>query len=430
VSRLLNRVWIIKHSPLIIKNHLNLPTQFSFTPNTNKIDILYDYTGKKLRKTVTTAGVVTYIQDYVGNLEWRKQGTNPRRLEALYHDEGRIVPAYSNATATTPSSYAYEYSMRDHLGNTRLTFADANADGIVQVPEEINQENHYYPFGMSMGYSWLNNASQDSKYQYNGKELSEEFGLNLMDYGARWYDAGTARWWTVDVLASDPNQVDLTPYQYAWNNPVKLIDPDGNCPWCPYAVGFVTGALTEIGTQVATNLMAGKPAGNIDWADVGVAGTVGGATQGANLVGATVTGIKVVAEIVKAGVDIDNKGNIKVVGGKGDYNKDLETATIDLTGAALGESGGAVLTKAGKAAMGTSKMVKAAESQIKAGERQVSRSTPKGKGNSKGKSKIESGTKKLKEATTNANVLKEVSTAATSTAGGAAAEKKKDKKGL
>jgi RHS repeat-associated protein len=206
-------------------NHLNLPTQFTFTPNTNKIDILYDYTGKKLRKTVTTAGVVTYIQDYVGNLEWRKQGTNPRRLEALYHDEGRIVPAYSNTTATTPSSYAYEFSMRDHLGNTRLTFADANADGVVQVPEEINQENHYYPFGMSMGYSWLNNASQDSKYQYNGKELSEEFGLNLMDYGARWYDAQVPHWLSVDPKAE--TSISLSPYNYVQNNPVLFIDPFG-----------------------------------------------------------------------------------------------------------------------------------------------------------------------------------------------------------
>jgi RHS repeat-associated protein len=206
-------------------NHLNLPTQFTFTPNTNKIDILYDYTGKKLRKTVTTAGAITYIQDYVGNLEWRKQGTDPRRLEAMYHDEGRIVPAYSNATATTPSSYAYEFSMRDHLGNTRLTFADANADGIVQVPEEINQENHYYPFGMSMGYSWLNNASQDSKYQYNGKELSEEFGLNLMDYGARWYDGSIGRWHGIDPLSS--KYLSWSPYNYTKNNPVNLIDPNG-----------------------------------------------------------------------------------------------------------------------------------------------------------------------------------------------------------
>jgi RHS repeat-associated protein len=206
-------------------NHLNLPTQFTFTPNTNKIDILYDYTGKKLRKTVTTAGAITYIQDYVGNLEWRKQGTDPRRLEALYHDEGRIVPAYSSATATTPSSYAYEYSLRDHLGNTRLTFADANADGIVQVPEEINQENHYYPFGMSMGYSWLNNASQDSKYQYNGKELSEEFGLNLMDYGARWYDAQVPHWLSVDPLSE--LYFEWSGYNYVMGNPIANIDPDG-----------------------------------------------------------------------------------------------------------------------------------------------------------------------------------------------------------
>ena len=36
----------------------------------------------------------------------------------------------------------------------------------------------------------------------------------------------------MDALADEPEQIDKSPYAYAWNNPVNLIDPDGNCPKC------------------------------------------------------------------------------------------------------------------------------------------------------------------------------------------------------
>jgi hypothetical protein len=36
--------------------------------------------------------------------------------------------------------------------------------------------------------SWMNNATQaDNRYQYNGKAMNNDFGLNLYDYGARMY---------------------------------------------------------------------------------------------------------------------------------------------------------------------------------------------------------------------------------------------------
>lgn len=40
-------------------------------------------------------------------------------------------------------------------------------------------------------------------------------------------------WYSVDPLADHPNQIGMSPYAYAWNNPVNLTDPDGRCPDCP-----------------------------------------------------------------------------------------------------------------------------------------------------------------------------------------------------
>ena len=38
------------------------------------------------------------------------------------------------------------------------------------------------------------------------------------------------RFWSIDPLADAPNQVNKSPYAFAWNNPIYLIDPDGRMP--------------------------------------------------------------------------------------------------------------------------------------------------------------------------------------------------------
>lgn len=81
----------------------------------------------------------------------------------------------------------------------------------------------YYPFGMLI--EGLSVISPANDYTYNGKELNEDFGLNLYDYGARWYDATVGRWWSVDPMAMEYEN--WSSYHYVLDNPMIMVDPTG-----------------------------------------------------------------------------------------------------------------------------------------------------------------------------------------------------------
>ncbi|NJN34177.1 MAG: hypothetical protein HC817_07935 [Saprospiraceae bacterium] len=93
---------------------------------------------------------------------------------------------------------------------------------------DIRQTNHYYPFGLNMEGNWTSRGGngEGNKYQYNNKELNDDFGLGWNDYGGRFYDAAVGRFPMVDRFAE--KYVIVNPYQYAANNPIKFIDVNGD----------------------------------------------------------------------------------------------------------------------------------------------------------------------------------------------------------
>jgi len=176
---------------------------------------------------VKVGATVQYEQDYAGGMEYRKVGAaGSKRIEAVYHAEGRYYNL--NVEVNNTLNWRKEYALRDHLGNTRLMFADKNANGIVDVTNsastnDILQESHYYPFGLGYEGPWLmNDVARDNKYQYNGKELNDDFGLNWYAYGARYYDPAIGRFTGADPIADKFAWV--SPYNYAENEPIAHID--------------------------------------------------------------------------------------------------------------------------------------------------------------------------------------------------------------
>ena len=93
------------------------------------------------------------------------------------------------------------------------------------------EEDHYYAYGLKItGISSkklpdANEGNIDNHNLYNDKELFEEADLDWYDYGFRSYDAQIGRFMQLDPLADD--YPELTPFQYASNEPIANIDMDG-----------------------------------------------------------------------------------------------------------------------------------------------------------------------------------------------------------
>ncbi|PRB03836.1 sugar-binding protein [Chryseobacterium sp. MYb7] len=240
---------------LIEYNHLNLPNYYSITQEDTffgvksfNLNYLYKADGTKLRKTYSSGGgkgqsKTTQITDYLDGFQYNySEISGPCmwcRTNISFDQENLkgggiifdptliikpkwnldFVPTAEGFYSFTENRYIYQY--RDHLGNTRVSFA-RNTEGIT----EITDTNNYYPFG-------LNHIGGGSKgliggyynYKYNGKELQES---GMYDYGARFYMSDLGKWGVIDPLAEKMTR--FSPYNYAFNNPVRFIDPDGREP--------------------------------------------------------------------------------------------------------------------------------------------------------------------------------------------------------
>src|SRR5699024_958208 len=138
----------------------------------------------------------------------------------------------------------------------------------------ILEEGHDYTYGLTHeGYSGnhqifgfdnqtftlidvMADETDTHKYKFNGMEWQDEFDVNVYDFGARNYDPALGRWMNIDPLTEAMRR--HSPYNYAFNNPVYFMDPDGMMPFGSISIGNLSLDMNIVATlwpmkQIRTN---------------------------------------------------------------------------------------------------------------------------------------------------------------------------------
>ena len=179
-------------------------------------------TGVATGKTEGTEAPVAHLNYQLFNSSFKliDAGFKAVTKEASFSQELlKIDPIVIDETG-----YLHVYLSNTTEKNVPVYFDDLK---VTHILSPIVQEDGYDPFGMTLAEQHDRRLDEISnRHLFNGKELLEAGGLNWYDYGARMYDAALGRWHVTDLLAE--KYASLTPYHYAMNNPVNLVDPDGH----------------------------------------------------------------------------------------------------------------------------------------------------------------------------------------------------------
>jgi RHS repeat-associated protein len=155
------------------------------------------------------------------------------------------------------------YYLKDQVGNVRVILLRGTTAGTPPLAFQ-----NYYPFGMSHPGGLTGSFTQ--RFGYQGEYAEQDPETKLAAFEARMYDAVTGRW-----LAVDPQHQFHSPYVAMGNNPVMMVDPDGEVAW------FVA-PLVFAAVNVAVDMAISNGNMSIEQIVLSAAmGAIAGATMGA-----------------------------------------------------------------------------------------------------------------------------------------------------
>jgi RHS repeat-associated protein len=203
----------------------------TWTPINNTTDTFYTISAWVYLENATDNSAELYIATRkAGETGWPSGHYATDRVfqtdQWVYIEESVLIP-----------SDAVELTVRiDNNNDGSVWFDDVTISQGNISPLLIVEESNYYPFGLKhKGYNSFVNPNGNGvaqKFAFNDVEFEEAAGLNLYETFARGYDPSIGRFMGIDPIGEAIEQIDKSPYQFAWNNPIFFNDPDGRCPEC------------------------------------------------------------------------------------------------------------------------------------------------------------------------------------------------------
>jgi RHS repeat-associated protein len=117
-----------------------------------------------------------------------------------------------------------------HAGTVTYVYTDPQGTPLAEADANgnITARFEYTPYGVSV----LSMGAAPNGVGYTGHVNDPETGLVYMQ--ARYYDAEVGRFLSVDPVGAREGAIFLfNRYNYAENNPIKNVDPDGKAPQLP-----------------------------------------------------------------------------------------------------------------------------------------------------------------------------------------------------
>jgi RHS repeat-associated protein len=297
----------------------------------------YAYDGHKRRvKQVVDGKTIISVYGQNGSLLHRHNKSSGERTDFI-RIGGRDAVWVKNGTA--------EYPVADYLGTVRALL---NPSGSLLWKDE------YTVFGDNLPAA---NAGRDLP-SFAGHVQDSTTGLHYMQ--ARFYEPATGRFLSIDPVgfSADAPQM-FNRYSYALNDPVNMIDPDGE--FAHLVVGFGIGLAVDIAVQTVVEQ---KSFSDINVKQALVAGGIGALSGGAG--GVTAKGVASLARAAgargtnlrtAAPKSLQGLGNGLVAGGasggtQSALTQQLETGQINMGEVGLDAAFGALAGGLGGATSG------------------------------------------------------------------------------
>jgi RHS repeat-associated protein len=215
-----------------IYNEENQLTEVKDKAGTSLAKFIYDHEGK--RTSMTTSNGTTNFH-YNGDKVIAETDANNNIIAEYTWDN------LGNPVTMVKGGKTYYYHLNGHRDVTALTDENGN----------VVAEYQYDAWGNILSQSGT--MASSNPYRYAGYRFDENAKLYYLM--ARYYDSITGRFLSVDPALGDLGKpITQNGYNYADNNPVMLVDPDGNAAISAGALVFIPGVgwltLAAVGAAI------------------------------------------------------------------------------------------------------------------------------------------------------------------------------------